>query len=38
MKVTVIYDNCTVKEGLGTGWGFSSLIETDDTAPLENDR
>ena len=34
MKITIIYDNCTVKEGLKTGRGFSSLIETDDAPPL----
>ena len=34
MKITVIYDNRTVKAGLETGWGFSSLVETDDTPPL----
>jgi 7,8-dihydropterin-6-yl-methyl-4-(beta-D-ribofuranosyl)aminobenzene 5'-phosphate synthase len=34
MKITIVYDNCTVKAGLGTGWGFSSLIETDNAPPL----
>ena len=34
MKVTVIYDNCAVKAGLGTGWGFSSLIEAENTPPV----
>ncbi len=34
MKITVVYDNRTVKAGLRTGWGFSSLIETDDAPPL----
>ena len=34
MKITVIYDNCLAKAGLRTGWGFSSLIEIDDTPPL----
>jgi len=34
MKITVVYDNCSIKQGLKTGWGFSSLIETDDAPPL----
>ena len=34
MKITIIYDNCMVKAGLRTGWGFSSLIETDNTLPI----
>jgi 7,8-dihydropterin-6-yl-methyl-4-(beta-D-ribofuranosyl)aminobenzene 5'-phosphate synthase len=34
MRITVVYDNCAVKPGLGTGWGFSSLIETDNAPPL----
>jgi 7,8-dihydropterin-6-yl-methyl-4-(beta-D-ribofuranosyl)aminobenzene 5'-phosphate synthase len=34
MKITVIYDNCALKAGLGTGWGFSSLIETEDEPPV----
>ena len=34
MKITIIYDNCTVKEGLKTGFGFSSLIETEKAPPL----
>ena len=34
MKITIVYDNCTVKAGLKTGWGFSSLIETDDAPPI----
>jgi 7,8-dihydropterin-6-yl-methyl-4-(beta-D-ribofuranosyl)aminobenzene 5'-phosphate synthase len=34
MKITVIYDNCAVKAGLGAGWGFSSLIETEDEPPV----
>jgi len=34
MKITIVYDNLTVKAGLKTGWGFSSLIETDDAPPL----
>jgi 7,8-dihydropterin-6-yl-methyl-4-(beta-D-ribofuranosyl)aminobenzene 5'-phosphate synthase len=34
MKITVIYDNCAVKAGLGVGWGFSSLIEIENEPPL----
>jgi 7,8-dihydropterin-6-yl-methyl-4-(beta-D-ribofuranosyl)aminobenzene 5'-phosphate synthase len=34
MKITVVYDNYAVKAGLGTGWGFSSLIETGDAPPI----
>jgi 7,8-dihydropterin-6-yl-methyl-4-(beta-D-ribofuranosyl)aminobenzene 5'-phosphate synthase len=34
MKITVIYDNCAVKAGLETGWGFSSLIETENEPPI----
>jgi 7,8-dihydropterin-6-yl-methyl-4-(beta-D-ribofuranosyl)aminobenzene 5'-phosphate synthase len=34
MKITIVYDNCAGKRGLETGWGFSSLIESEDTAPL----
>jgi 7,8-dihydropterin-6-yl-methyl-4-(beta-D-ribofuranosyl)aminobenzene 5'-phosphate synthase len=34
MKITVIYDNCAVKAGLGTDWGFSALVETEDEPPL----
>lgn len=29
VKITVVYDNLAVKAELKTGWGFSSLIETD---------
>jgi 7,8-dihydropterin-6-yl-methyl-4-(beta-D-ribofuranosyl)aminobenzene 5'-phosphate synthase len=34
MKITVIYDNYALKAGLGAGWGFSSLIETEDEPPV----
>jgi len=34
MKITIIYDNCLSKPGLRTGWGFSSLVETDYAPPL----
>ncbi len=30
MKLTVVYDNRTVVEGLETGWGFSCIIEADE--------
>jgi 7,8-dihydropterin-6-yl-methyl-4-(beta-D-ribofuranosyl)aminobenzene 5'-phosphate synthase len=34
MKVTVVYDNCTSKPALKTGWGFSCLIEVGSEPPL----
>ena len=34
MKLTIVYDNCLGKRGLRTGWGFSSLIETDHAPPF----
>ena len=34
MKTTIVYDNCTVRAGLRTGWGFSCLIETYYAPPL----
>lgn len=34
MKVTVVYDNCTSKPSLKTGWGFSCLVETKGEPPL----
>jgi 7,8-dihydropterin-6-yl-methyl-4-(beta-D-ribofuranosyl)aminobenzene 5'-phosphate synthase len=34
MKITIVYDNYSSKQGLKTGWGFSSLIETDNTPPI----
>ena len=34
MKITVVYDNCLARDGLKTGWGFSSFLETGDTPPL----
>ena len=33
-KITIIYDNHSNKAGLKTGWGFSALIETDNTPPI----
>jgi len=34
IKITVVYDNDAIVPALGTGWGFSALIETGKTAPL----
>ena len=34
MKITILYDNCPGKVGLRTGWGFSALIETENSPPL----
>jgi len=34
MKITIIYDNCLAKVGLKTGWGFSALIEAENTPAL----
>jgi 7,8-dihydropterin-6-yl-methyl-4-(beta-D-ribofuranosyl)aminobenzene 5'-phosphate synthase len=34
MKVTIVYDNCSSKPGLKTGWGFSAFIEPEGAAPL----
>jgi len=34
MKITIVYDNCLSKEGLRTGWGFSALIEIENSPPL----
>jgi len=34
MKITIVYDNCLGKEGLRTGWGFSALIEAENSPPL----
>ena len=30
MKVTIVYDNNTLKEGLREGWGFSCLVEAEE--------
>ncbi|PIS28747.1 MBL fold metallo-hydrolase [Candidatus Saganbacteria bacterium CG08_land_8_20_14_0_20_45_16] len=27
LKITILYDNCTLKKGLKSAWGFSALIE-----------
>lgn len=34
MKITVVYDNCSLDPGLKTGWGFSCFVETGHEAPL----
>ena len=34
MKITIVYDNCSVAAGLRTGWGFSCLIESDHAPPI----
>ena len=34
MKVTIIYDNEVSKPGLKADWGFSALIEIENTPPI----
>ena len=34
MKITIVFDNCLAKAGLKTGWGFSALIEIENTPLL----
>jgi 7,8-dihydropterin-6-yl-methyl-4-(beta-D-ribofuranosyl)aminobenzene 5'-phosphate synthase len=34
MKVAVVYDDCSIKPAMKTGWGFSCLIETEGEPPL----
>ncbi len=34
MKLTIVYDNETRTKGLKAGWGFSSLIETENVPPI----
>jgi 7,8-dihydropterin-6-yl-methyl-4-(beta-D-ribofuranosyl)aminobenzene 5'-phosphate synthase len=34
MKITVVYDNKVLKEGLKAGWGFSAYIETEKAPPV----
>jgi 7,8-dihydropterin-6-yl-methyl-4-(beta-D-ribofuranosyl)aminobenzene 5'-phosphate synthase len=34
MRITIIYDNRASREGLKTGWGFSALIDADNTPLL----
>ena len=34
MKITIIYDSEVSKPGLKAGWGFSSLIEVENTPPI----
>ena len=34
MRITVVYDNEVIKEGLRSGWGFSALIKSERAAPI----
>jgi 7,8-dihydropterin-6-yl-methyl-4-(beta-D-ribofuranosyl)aminobenzene 5'-phosphate synthase len=34
LKITIVYDNCTAKAGLRTGWGFAAFLQTENAAPL----
>jgi len=34
MKITIIYDNEVNKPRLKAGWGFSSLVEIENTPPI----
>jgi len=34
MKITIVYDNRRAVPGLRTGWGFSALVEADDTPAI----
>jgi 7,8-dihydropterin-6-yl-methyl-4-(beta-D-ribofuranosyl)aminobenzene 5'-phosphate synthase len=34
MKITIVYDNCLGKAGLRTGWGFSALIEIENSPSI----
>jgi len=34
MKITIIYDNEVIKPGLKADWGFSSLVEMENTPPI----
>jgi len=34
MKITIVYDNEVMKEGLRAGWGFSAFIESEKTVPI----
>jgi len=33
-KLTIVYDNEVMKQGLKSGWGFSALIETEQASPI----
>jgi 7,8-dihydropterin-6-yl-methyl-4-(beta-D-ribofuranosyl)aminobenzene 5'-phosphate synthase len=33
-KITIVYDNCPIKQGLKTGWGFAALIETNHASTI----
>ena len=34
MKVTIVYDNEFVKEGLRAGWGFSAIVQAENASPI----
>jgi 7,8-dihydropterin-6-yl-methyl-4-(beta-D-ribofuranosyl)aminobenzene 5'-phosphate synthase len=34
MKVTIVYDNEAEKSGLRADWGFSALVQAEDTSPI----
>ena len=34
VKLTIVYDNEVTRKGLKAGWGFSSLIEAENTPPI----
>jgi len=34
VKVTIVYDNEVEKEGLMEGWGFSALVQAENTSPI----
>jgi 7,8-dihydropterin-6-yl-methyl-4-(beta-D-ribofuranosyl)aminobenzene 5'-phosphate synthase len=34
VKVTIVYDNEVEKEGLVEGWGFSALVQAENTSPI----
>jgi len=34
MKVTIVYDNEVEKQGLRAGWGFSALVQAENTSPI----
>jgi len=36
MKITIIYDNEVYKKGLKSDWGFSSLVEVENTLESES--
>lgn len=34
MKLTIVYDNEVSRQGLRSGWGFSTLVETEQAPPI----